>query len=135
MDSQRLRVSLRTWLLGVVVFPTIILGTITTLAKRNGYRLAWTTRTQRSLEARVGGGAFAHRRAKIKAYLPLTRELIEFRGGTILTLVHWPTVHPRIIIAEEEELSKNATLDEQSDADEGLDRPFLTCVESTPRPR
>ena len=24
---------------------------------------------------------------------------------------------------------------EQSDADEGLDRPFLTCVESTPRPR
>ena len=26
-------------------------------------------------------------------------------------------------------------LPEQSDADEGLDRPFLTCVESTPRPR
>lgn len=25
--------------------------------------------------------------------------------------------------------------DEQSDADEGLDRAFLTCVESTPRPR
>jgi hypothetical protein len=27
------------------------------------------------------------------------------------------------------------TIDEQSDADEGLDRPFLTWVESTPRPR
>jgi hypothetical protein len=24
---------------------------------------------------------------------------------------------------------------EQSDADEGLDRPFLTCIESTPLPR
>lgn len=70
MDSQRLRVSLRTWLLGVVVFPTIILGITATLAKRNGYRLAWTTRTQRSLEVRVGGGALAHRRAKINAYLP-----------------------------------------------------------------
>ena len=128
MDSKRLRVSLRTWLLGVVVFPTIILGTITTLAKRNGYRLAWTTRTQRSLEARVarvGGGALAHRRAKIKAYLPWTRELIEFRDGTILTLVHWPTVQPGIIIVEEEEQSsKNATIDEQIYADEGLDRPF-----------
>ncbi|MBN8599543.1 MAG: hypothetical protein J0M26_00725 [Planctomycetes bacterium] len=125
MDSQRLRVSLRTWLLGVVVFPTIILGITATLAKRNGYRLAWTTRTQRSLEVRVGGGALAHRRAKINAYLPWTRELIEFRDGTILTLVHWPTVHPRIIIAEEEEQSsKNATLDEQWVAGETLDQPF-----------
>ena len=26
-------------------------------------------------------------------------------------------------------------MQEQSDADEGLDRPFLTCVESTTRPR
>ncbi|MCU0721652.1 MAG: hypothetical protein MUC83_18220, partial [Pirellula sp.] len=87
--------------------------------------LAWTTRTQRSLEARVGGGAFAHRRAKIKAYLPWTKELIEFRDGTILNLVHWPTVHPRIIIAEEEEQSsKNAMLDEQSGAEEGLAPPF-----------
>lgn len=125
MDSQRLRVSLRTWLLGVVVFPTIILGITATLAKRNGYRLAWTTRTQRSLEVRVGGGALAHRRAKINAYLPWTRELIEFRDGTILTLVHWPTVHPRIIIAEEEQQSsKNATLDEQWVAGETLDQPF-----------
>ena len=123
MDSQRSRLSLRTCLLGVVIFPTIILGTIT-LAKRNGYQLAWTTRAQRSLEAVVGGGALAHRRAKIKAKLPWTRELIEFRDGTILTLIHWPTVNPRIIIVEkEEQSSKNATLDEQTDGHQAADPP------------
>ncbi len=63
----------------------------------------------------------------------LTRMAMKFDGVS-----ERPSEYTHVVDHEHEHRDAEHEHEEepaQSDADEGLDRPFLTCVESTPRPR